>query len=76
MRRVRMATRDELVTAVLERYGRASRAERGRTDAGEVTLRDKRLCCPEHLSKEWFAFDRAGGKASSLALLWSRERVN
>ena len=30
MRRVSMATRDELVAAVLERYGRASRAERGR----------------------------------------------
>jgi hypothetical protein len=29
MRRISMATRDELVAAVSERYGRASRAERG-----------------------------------------------
>ncbi len=30
MRRISMATRDELVEAVLERYGRAGRVERGR----------------------------------------------
>jgi len=30
MRRISMATRDELVRAVSERYGRASREERGR----------------------------------------------
>ncbi len=29
MRRISMATRDELVRAVSERYGRASRKERG-----------------------------------------------
>jgi len=30
MRRISMVTRDELVRAVLERYGRASREDRGR----------------------------------------------
>ncbi len=30
MRRISMATRDELVGAVSERYGRANRVERGR----------------------------------------------
>ena len=30
MRRISMATRDELVAAVSDRYGQASRAERGR----------------------------------------------
>jgi hypothetical protein len=29
MRRVSMATRDELVAAIVERYGRSNRAERG-----------------------------------------------
>jgi hypothetical protein len=30
MRRVSMATRDELVAAIVERYGRSNRSERGR----------------------------------------------
>jgi len=43
MRRVSMATRDEVVAAVVERYARSSRLERGRIEVARFVATAFRL---------------------------------